>query len=177
MKLMFVSDIHGSEFWLDKALDVYREGSFDRLILLGDLLYHGPRNPLPEGYNPQGVLKKLNELSQEIIAIRGNCDSEVDQMVLSFKMLNEESHLILEDSDFFLCHGHHLDMDNPPSLRKQTVICSGHTHIPMLRQEGDFTFFNPGSISLPKEGTPHCFGVFEDGILKVMDLEGGIFIR
>ena len=172
MKLMFVSDIHGSEYWLDKALEVYKSGGFDRMVILGDVLYHGPRNPLPEGYNPKGVLEKLNLISDEIIAIRGNCDSEVDQMVLQFRVLNEESHLILEDQDFFLCHGHHLDEENLPRLRKGTVICHGHTHIPRMDQVGDYTIFNPGSIALPKMETPHAYGIYEDGNLEVLSLDG-----
>lgn len=167
MKLMFIADIHGSEYWLDKALDVYKANDFDRLIILGDVLYHGPRNPLPEGYNPQGVLGKLNELSEEIIAIRGNCDSEVDQMVLNFRVLNEESHLILEDRDFYLCHGHHLDEEDLPQLKQGTVICHGHTHIPRKEELGDYTFFNPGSIALPKMETAHSYGVYIDGKLMI----------
>lgn len=176
MKLMFISDIHGSDFWLDKALDVYEKGRFDRLVILGDVLYHGPRNPLPEGYEPKGVLEKLNDISEEIIAIRGNCDSEVDQMVLTFRVLNEESHLILEDKDFFLCHGHHLDEDNLPILRPGTVICHGHTHIPRIDQIGNYTIFNPGSIALPKNGTPHCYGVYEEGKLSVLSLDGEVYL-
>ena len=173
MKLMFIADIHGSEFWLDKVLDVYAKGDFDRLVILGDVLYHGPRNPLPEGYEPSGVLAKLNISSEEIIAIRGNCDSEVDQMVLNFRVLNEESHLILEDKEFFLCHGHHLDEGKLPKLRKGTVICHGHTHIPRIDEVENHIIFNPGSIALPKMNTPHSYGVYENGKLKVIRLETG----
>lgn len=174
MNLMLISDIHGSETWLDKALSIYRGGDFDRLIILGDLLYHGPRNPLPAGYNPQNVVKKLNELKEEIIAIQGNCDSEVDQMVLEFPILNKECHLILEDKDFYLCHGHHLDENQLPFLRKGTVICHGHTHIPRIEQLEGYTHFNPGSIALPKMESPHSYGTYMDGVLKVMTLDGNV---
>lgn len=170
MKLMFIADIHGSETYLDKALKIYRDGGYDRLVILGDVLYHGPRNPLPEGYNPKGVLTKLNEISEDIIAIRGNCDSEVDQMVLQFRVLNEESHLILEDAEFFLCHGHHLDEEALPSLRKGTIICHGHTHIPRNEALGDYWIFNPGSIALPKNNTPHSYGVYDQGRLEIKSL-------
>ncbi len=166
MKLMFISDIHGSDHWLDKALEVYKEGDYDRLVILGDVLYHGPRNPLPDGYNPKEVLRKLNEISEEIIAIRGNCDSEVDQMVLNFSVLNNEAHLILEGQDFYLCHGHHLDEGNLPKLKKGTIICHGHTHIPRNEVVGDYTIFNPGSIALPKMDTAHSYGIY-DGELKI----------
>lgn len=170
MNLMFISDIHGSETYLDKALEVYNSGDFDRLVILGDVLYHGPRNPLPEGYNPKAVLAKLNTLSEDIIAIRGNCDSEVDQMVLNFRVLNEESQLVLDADQFFLCHGHHLDDSALPSLRKGTIICSGHTHIPRDEMVGDYRLFNPGSIALPKNDTPHSYGVYENGELKIKSL-------
>lgn len=177
MELMIIADIHGSEFWLDKALDIYEKGEFDRLIILGDLLYHGPRNPLPQGYNPQNVLQKLNRLKEEIIAIQGNCDSEVDQMVLEFPIMNKECHLILEDKDFYLCHGHHLDESHLPHLRKGTVICQGHTHIPRIDQVESYTIFNPGSIALPKMKTPHSYGVYSDGTLKVMTMDGGQYLQ
>ncbi len=170
MNLMFISDIHGSETYLDKALEVYEKGEFDRLVILGDVLYHGPRNPLPEGYNPRGVLEKLNFIADDVIAIRGNCDSEVDQMVLKFQILNEESHLILEDNQFFLCHGHHLDEEALPMLRKGTIICHGHTHIPRNEQVGAYKIFNPGSIALPKNGSAHSYGIYVDGILDVKSL-------
>lgn len=172
MKLMFISDIHGSEYWLDKALEIYGQGDFDRLVILGDVLYHGPRNPLPEGYDPKGVLAKLNALSEEIIAIRGNCDSEVDQMVLEFRVLNEEGHLVLEEDQFYLCHGHHLDEENLPKLRKGSIICHGHTHIPRIDSVGDYIIFNPGSIALPKNDTPHAYGIYENGSLSVYDIGG-----
>jgi len=170
MKLMFISDIHGSDHWLDKALDVYKKGGFNRLVILGDILYHGPRNPLPQGYNPQEVIRKLNVLSEEIIAIRGNCDSEVDQMVLDFPILNNEAHLLLQGQDFYLCHGHHLDEGNLPKLKKGTIICHGHTHIPRNETVGDYTIFNPGSIALPKMETAHSYGVY-DGALRIEELK------
>lgn len=170
MNLMFISDIHGSKKYLDKALSVYKAGDFDRLVILGDVLYHGPRNPLPEGYDPKAVLEALNAISEEIIAIRGNCDSEVDQMVLKFRVLNEESHLLLETDQFYLCHGHHLDENALPSLRPGTIICHGHTHIPRNEVVGDYRIFNPGSIALPKNGSAHSYGMYVDGNLELLSL-------
>lgn len=163
MKLMFISDIHGSEYYLEKALEIYHEGGYERLIILGDILYHGPRNQLPKGYNPAGVLEKLNALSEDIIAIRGNCDSEVDQMVLKFQIMGDYAHLLLDSDQFYLCHGHHLDYDQLPNLRENTIICSGHTHIPVYETKGKYTLFNPGSIALPKGGSNHSYGIYVDG--------------
>lgn len=175
MRLMFISDIHGSETYLDKAIEVYKKGGYDRLVILGDVLYHGPRNPLPLGYNPKDVAEKLNALSDDIIAIRGNCDSEVDQMVLDFRILGDDSHLLVDGQQFFLCHGHHLDEGNLDLYRSNTVICHGHTHIPRIERVGSHIIFNPGSIALPKEETPNCYGVYENLELKVISFDGDVY--
>lgn len=172
MKLMFISDIHGSKKYLEQAIHIYQKDHFDRLVILGYVLYHGPRNPLPEGYDPKGVIELLNGYKNDIIAIRGNCDSEVDQMVLDFSVLNEVSRVILADVEFYMCHGHHLDEATMQRLRKGTVVCHGHTHIPVIEQNGDQIIFNPGSIALPKNDTPHTYGVYEEKSLKVLALDG-----
>lgn len=170
MKLMFIADIHGSEYYLDKALEIYDKGAYDRLVILGDILYHGPRNPLPKGYNPSEVLIKLNKRAEDIIAIRGNCDSEVDQMVLDFRILGEEAHIIIGEVSIYLCHGHHLDEAHLPSLRKGTIICHGHTHISRNEPAGEYRLFNPGSISLPKGMSTHSYGDYIDGVLSICNL-------
>ena len=170
MKLMLISDIHGSAHYLKRALEVYKKGHFDRLVILGDVLYHGPRNPLPEGYDPKAVAVMLNEMKDEIIAIGGNCDSQVDQMVLEFPVLQESSHILMEDGALYLCHGHKLIEDALPSLPKDTIICHGHTHIPRDEMVGGYRIFNPGSIALPKKDTMHGYGVYEGGNLVQKDL-------
>ncbi len=172
MKVLFFSDVHGSPGHV--ALLEQQLGSIrpDRLVLLGDVLYHGPRNPLLPDYGPPEVAAMLNSHRRLIFAVRGNCDSEVDQLMLEFPILADYAGLLVDNRQFFLTHGHLWGPDRLPPLEAGTVFASGHTHIPMLRKLPDGVIaFNPGSISLPKGGFPPSFGLYEDGVLRVLALE------
>lgn len=170
MKWMIVSDIHGSLEDLKKVFDIFENEHMDRLILLGDLLYHGPRNPLPEGYNPKEVAVLLNQYKDKIIAVRGNCDAEVDQMVLEFPIQADYSQLYIDGHRFFMTHGHLYNEDHMPLLNEGDILMYGHFHKPMLKTVNGIRIFNPSSISLPKaEGK--SFGVYENHELKLYSLE------
>lgn len=173
MKLMIASDIHGSATYLNELLAAYDREAPDRLILLGDLLYHGPRNDLPDGYDPKAVLSRLNELDPSPICVRGNCDSEVDQMVLNFPITAESLILYVEGRMVFATHGHILGMDNPPALRRGDVLLTGHTHVPAWEDRGDYYYVNPGSVSLPKEDSARSYLMLEGGTFTWKTLEGG----
>lgn len=174
MKLFFISDIHGSELFLNKALEAFEREQADQIIILGDELYHGPRNPLPEGYNPKVVAEILNKYKDKIIAVRGNCDSEVDQMVIEYPIMSD--YVILADNNrkFFLTHGHIYSPVNLPKLSEGDVFCYGHTHIPVAEKKESINIFNPGSITLPKENNPNSYGIYFDGKLFVKTLDGKI---
>ncbi|WP_108651445.1 phosphodiesterase [Dongshaea marina] len=172
MRLMFVSDIHGSEQALDQVLVHYAKLNPDYLVLLGDLLNHGPRNPLPEGYNPAAVAEKLNPLAQQIVAIRGNCDSEVDQMLLKFPCLAPYNHLLAAGRRLFLSHGHLHALDELP-LACGDVLVTGHTHLPVAHREGEQYLFNPGSVTFPRGENPASFGMLEHSHLSVRALDDG----
>lgn len=174
MKLFVISDIHGSVYYLEKAMKRLEEESADKILILGDILYHGARNPLPKDYNPKGVIEILNNHKEKIIAVRGNCDSEVDEMVLEFPIMSTYSNIIYNDKRLFLTHGHIYNEENMVSLNKGDVFLYGHTHIPRLEKKDEIYYINPGSITLPKEKNPHTYGVLEDDIFEIKDLEGNI---
>lgn len=160
MKLFICSDIHGSAFWCKKAVDKFIEEGADKLIILGDVLYHGPRNPLPDGYNPKEVIAMLNPLAEKIIAVRGNCDAEVDQMVLDFNVSSDYAEIFDGAKRIVLSHGHR----TVPPLKSGDVFVTGHTHVPLDEIEGDgYTHLNPGSVALPKEGSAHGYILYENG--------------
>ena len=163
MKLMIASDIHGSEYYCKKMLDEFENHHADKLLLLGDILYHGPRNDLPYGYNPKGVIALLNPLKDKILCVRGNCDTEVDQMVLDFPILAEYAYLYIDGKTIFATHGHKFNCENPPSLNKGDILLNGHTHIPANENKGDFIYINPGSISIPKNNSDHSYIIMENG--------------
>jgi len=171
MKIMIASDIHGSAKYLDMLLDCYRSEKPDKFVLLGDILYHGPRNDLPEGYNPKEVISKLNAIRENILCVRGNCDTEVDQMVLEFPILADYAFFYYEETMIFITHGHQYNTDNPPMLKKGDVLLHGHTHIPVHKVFGHNIYINPGSVSIPKEDSPHGYMVFTDGEFIWKDLE------
>ena len=177
MKLMIASDIHGCAPACKKLLETFTASGADRLILLGDLLYHGPRNDLPEGYDPKAVIAMLSEYADRLFCVRGNCDTEVDQMVLPFPILAETALLFVDGRTWFACHGHRAGA-NPtandlPKLPAGSVVLSGHTHIPVLEENPDgVLLFNPGSTSIPKGGFPASYGVYEDGHFAVMGFDG-----
>jgi len=171
MKYLFASDIHGSAYYCRKLMECYRESKADKLILLGDFLYHGPRNPLPKEYAPKEVISLLNEKKADIVAVRGNCDGEVDQMVLEFPILSDYSILMDEGVEFFLTHGHHYSPENLPPYRTGRIFVYGHTHIWKAEKQGELIIFNPGSVSIPKGGNPPTYGIYENRKLSIWDIE------
>lgn len=176
-KIIIASDIHGSAYWCRLLLEAFKNENADRLLLLGDLLYHGPRNDFPDEYEPRKVFDMLNGIKDKITAIRGNCDSEVDQMVLDFPCLADYALVSDEYQTLFATHGHIYNTQNQPLLKKGDVLLNGHFHTPRYeRLENGALYANCGSVALPKDGTPHSYIVYEQGELVWKDLEtGGIF--
>lgn len=174
MKLLFISDIHGSEYYASEIGRIYSEEKPDYIILLGDILYHGARNPLTKGYAPKAVAAVLNEYKDNIICVRGNCDSEVDQMVLKFEIMADYSNLLVDDLRMFVTHGHKYNRDKMPNLPRGSVFIQGHTHIPVAEEADGICFVNPGSLALPKEGNPNSYGVYSDGEFAIKDLSGSV---
>ena len=174
MKLMIASDIHGSSLYCEELLKRYNDEKPDKLLLLGDILYHGPRNDLPRGYNPKSVIAMLNNIKDEIICVRGNCDAEVDQMVLDFPIMADYSILDLDGRLIFATHGHIYNENNLPPMGRCDVLLNGHTHIPKCVSHGDYTYMNPGSVSIPKEGSRHGYMIYEDKKFIWKDLDGNI---
>ena len=174
MKLFIASDIHGSAKWCEKMLDAFNKEGADKLVLLGDILYHGPRNPLPDNYAPKEVFEMLNPIADKIIAVRGNCDSEVDQMVLEFPIMADYMALFLEGRMVFVTHGHLFNEENLPNFGKGDVLIHGHTHLRVAADRGDYFFLNPGSMSLPKGDGVHSYMVYEDGVFTTKDVDGGV---
>ena len=169
MKLFFASDLHGSLTATQLMLEKYKESGSQHLVILGDILNHGPRNPVPQGYQPAAVADLLNNYSDQIIAVRGNCDSEVDQMLLNFPMLESYSWILLESGRrIFLTHGHIYNNDKRPPLKTGDVLAYGHTHIPVAERSGELFIYNPGSITFPKDGNVASYGIFEQGTFKVL---------
>lgn len=175
MKLFFMSDIHGSIFYAKKAIENFKKEKADYIVILGDELYHGARNPLPLEYNPKEVAELLNEFSDKIIAVRGNCDSEVDEMVLKFPIMATYSTVLDNGRRLFLTHGHIYNEDKLPKLSSGDVLIYGHTHIPKVEKRGDVFIINPGSITFPKENNPNSYGILERNVIKIKDLEGNVF--
>ena len=179
MKIMFASDIHGSAYYCRRMLEAYRDLGASRLVILGDILYHGPRNDLPREYAPKEVIAMLNPLKREIYAVRGNCDTEVDQMVLEFPILADYALLAIEGKTFFATHGHVYNQDSLPPMQEGDILIHGHTHLLKAEQVktedcGQITVLNPGSVSIPKGGNPNTYGVFADGVFSIRTLDGDV---
>lgn len=171
MKLMIASDIHGSAYYCKKLIAAYEYERADKLLLLGDILYHGPRNDLPLDYNPKEVIAMLNSIKHELLCVRGNCDTEVDQMVLEFPILADYCFLELDGHTIFATHGHVHNPQNLPMLKNGDILLNGHTHIPANQNMGTYTYMNPGSVSIPKEGSAHGYMIY-DGKFIWKDLDG-----
>lgn len=172
MKYLFASDIHGSAYYCRKLLDAFREEQAERLVLLGDLLYHGPRNNLPKEYAPKEVIALLNEHKNKIYAVRGNCEAEVDQMVLEFPVMADYCILSVDGRTFYATHGHIYNQDNLPPLREGDILIHGHTHVLKAQQMDGYILLNPGSVSIPKEGNPATYAVLENSIFTIKDFDG-----
>ena len=175
MKIMIASDIHGSAYYCEKLLSAYREEKADRLLLLGDILYHGPRNDLPKDYAPKKVIQMLNDIKEEILCVRGNCDTEVDQMVLEFPILAEYCILPIGKQMVFATHGHVFNRKNLPMLKAGDILLNGHFHVPACEKEGDIIYMNPGSVSIPKEESEHSYMIMEDETFTWKNLEGNSY--
>jgi hypothetical protein len=174
MKYMIASDIHGSEYYCKKMLQAYDEEKADRLILLGDLLYHGPRNDLPRDYAPKAVIELLNNRKNDLLCVRGNCEAEVDQMVLEFPVLADYAIIDAGENIIFATHGHHYNENNLPPFHKGDILLNGHTHVPKCVDHKDYVYMNPGSVSIPKEDSYHGYMTFENGIFTWKDFDGDI---
>ncbi len=174
MKLFVISDIHGSLKCLKKAVDSYKKEKGDMILILGDELYHGPRNPIPESYDPKSVASILNGFKEKIFAVRGNCDSEVDQMLLEYPIMSDYSVIFWEGRRIFMTHGHIYNKDSLPPLCRGDILIYGHTHIPLAETHEGIFILNPGSITFPKENYPNSYGIFENNSFKVKTFEGTV---
>lgn len=174
MKYFVASDIHGSATFCQRMLDAYRKEGADRLVLLGDILYHGPRNDLPKGYAPKQVISMLNDVKNELFCVRGNCDTEVDQMVLDFPILADYALIPFGKRTIFVTHGHRYNTDSPPPMKQGDILLHGHTHVPACTDFGGCLYVNPGSVSIPKEDSWHGYIIIEDNLLVWKDLESEV---
>ena len=187
MKLMIASDIHGSAYYCRKLLEAWEKEAPDKLVLLGDILYHGPRNDLPKEYAPKAVISMLNHIKEHLLCVRGNCDTEVDQMVLEFPILADYAWLYVPETQnaadvakermVFVTHGHVHNEANLPMLKPGDILLHGHTHVPVCKELEQYIYMNPGSVSIPKENSWHGYMVCEDGRFVWKDLYGAEHMR
>lgn len=176
MKLMIASDLHGSAFYTEQLLSAHGKEQPGKLLLLGDILYHGPRNDLPQDYAPKDVIAMLNPLADQIFCVRGNCEAEVDQMVLDFPVMADYCLLFEGGRTIYVTHGHLFSESNPPKLRAGDVLLTGHTHVPAC-VDHDWQYLNPGSVSIPKNGSWHGYMTLEDGVFLWKNLQGEVQLR
>ncbi len=175
MKLLIASDIHGDIESAEILIKAFNEEKCDKIVLLGDILYHGPRNDLPGRYAPKEVISLLNKYKDRILAVRGNCDTEVDQMVLEFPILADYAILSLDGLTVYATHGHNYNTKTPPPMANGDILLHGHTHVVRAEKFGDEnTYINPGSITLPKENCPRSYVVYEDRKFIFYDVSGKI---
>lgn len=173
MNLLICSDIHGDYDCAKRIVDIFEKEGCERLIILGDILYHGPRNELPKGYAPKKVITLLNGISDKIITVRGNCDAEVDGMVLDFPVLTPRRTVTADGVKMLLTHGHKYNADNPPRMKKGEILLHGHTHIAKIEKFGDENYsLNPGSVSIPKDGTGGSYIIYSDRSFTAYDFGG-----
>ena len=172
MKILVASDIHGSAYYCRKMLESYEREGAERMLLLGDILYHGPRNDLPKEYAPKEVIAMLNARKDEIYAVRGNCEAEVDQMVLQFPVMADYCLLPLKSKMIYATHGHIYHADHLPPMKEGDVLLHGHTHVLKAEQREGFILLNPGSVSIPKEGNVPSYAVLDHGVFTIKDFDG-----
>ncbi len=176
MKYFIASDIHGSAYYCEKMLTAFENEKADKIILLGDILYHGPRNDLPKGYEPKAVIEMLSRFADKILCVRGNCDGEVDQMVLPFPIMADYGVLCENGRLVYFTHGHNHNVDTPLPFAKGDILLHGHTHIPAWETFGNENLYlNPGSVSIPKNNSAHGFMTLENGIFTWKDLDGNVY--
>ena len=174
MKYLLVSDIHGCLPTLERVLHFFDQGHYDMLCILGDILNYGPRNRIPEGIDPKGIVERLNAMKDRIIAMRGNCDAEVDQMLLEFPIMADYALVVDNGRRLFLTHGHVYNEDHLPPLHRGDILLHGHTHIPKCTVHDTYICMNPGSISIPKENTHHGYMTLDGGVFRWHDLDGNV---
>ena len=167
MKLFIASDIHGSAYYTELMLKRYCESGAEKLILLGDILYHGPRNELPREYDPKAVIEMLNKAGDDILAVRGNCEAEVDDMVLEFDVSSNYMMIFDAGITIFATHGHR----PKPKTHDRDILLCGHTHVPTVEVRENCVYLIPGSVSIPKEASPHSYIIYENGIFSWYDME------
>ncbi len=172
MKWLIASDIHGSATYCEMLKRAFERENADRLLLLGDILYHGPRNDLPDGYNPKQVISVLNGMSDSILCVRGNCDTEVDQMVLKFPIMADYAIIDNGKNVIYATHGHTFNKANSPPMKKGDILLHGHTHIPVCEPFGDNIYINPGSVSIPKEDSERSYMTFDGATFLWKNLQG-----
>ena len=173
MKLLICSDIHGDLDSMQKVLDAYEKEDAEKILILGDLLYHGPRNDLPSTYAPKKVIELLNSNRNIIMSVRGNCDTEVDQMVLNFPILADYIYLSLDGLGIFATHGHNHNTSAMPPLREGEILLHGHTHVLKIEELEDKQYYiNPGSAALPKENNPRTYAIYENRCFTIKDFDG-----
>ena len=176
MKLFIASDIHGDLDSAEKLVEAYKASNADKMILLGDLLYHGPRNDLPATYAPKSVISILNSIKDELLCVRGNCDTEVDQMVLDFPILSDYAWINIDGISILATHGHKYNQTTPPPLKKGEILLCGHTHIPLVERFGDGNLYiNPGSVSIPKNDSERGYIVYENREFLFCTLAGAVY--
>lgn len=175
MRWIIASDIHGSAYYCRKLLEQYDKERADRLLLLGDILYFGPRNRMPKEYDPQTVIAMLNERKNDILCVRGNCDAEVDQMVLNFPILADYAVFSVGKRMIFATHGHHFNKDALPPLHRGDILLCGHTHVPACEEYENFVYLNPGSTTMPKENSAHSYMIWEGNLMQWKTIEGEVY--
>ena len=174
---MIASDIHGSAYYCRELLAAFEREGAQKLMLLGDVLYHGPRNDLPRDYAPKEVIAMLNAIKEKLLCVRGNCDTEVDQMVLEFPVLADYAILVAGERMIYATHGHVYNENKLPPLQKGDVLMHGHTHVPKCVEHEDYLYINPGSVSIPKENSAHSYLILEDGKLTWKSLDGKSYME
>lgn len=175
MKYLVASDIHGSAYFCQKMLEAFDREQAEKLVLLGDILYHGPRNDLPKEYAPKTVIPLLNHRKEAILAVRGNCDAEVDQMVLEFPIMADYAVIPLADGRMiYISHGHVYHEGHLPPMNEGDIFMHGHTHVLRAETKNGITILNPGSVSIPKEGNPPTYAILEDGVFTIKTFENEI---
>jgi putative phosphoesterase len=172
MRILIASDLHGSAYYARKLLEAWDREKPDRTVLLGDLLYHGPRNDLPKEYDPKQVISLLNARRDSLLCVRGNCDTEVDQMVLQFPILADYAWIAADTCSLFATHGHVYHPDHLPPLAAGDILLYGHTHVPAWEMRGGVRCFNPGSVSIPKGDSARGYMMFENDVFQWKTLDG-----
>ena len=174
MKLLISSDIHGDAICCQAMLDAFERENAEKILILGDILYHGPRNDLPEGYAPKKVIEMLNACADKLICVRGNCEAEVDQMVLNFPVMSDTASVYDSSTGIalYMSHGHKYSPDNLPPIPQGSLFLYGHTHVLSIEVKDGITCINPGSVSLPKNNNPKTYATYERGHVEIKTLDG-----